>query len=244
MTRDKLPEAAAPPPPPVRRPVERSHRGGAWKVAYADFVTALMALFIVLWMMNSTEKVKQSVAGYFRDPRGYTTKLGAGPAGSGEGLSFHGQTAADLQKQIDLALHRMPDFQKLGGHVQLSVTGEGLRIELLETDQGMFFVTGSARPTDAGGRLLRVLAAELAGMPNGIVIEGHTDARPFRNTAIYSNWELSVDRANSARRLLEEYGVRSAQIVEVRGFADQRLFRPQAPDEPANRRVSVVVKFQ
>ena len=244
MTRDKLPEAAAPPLPPVRRPVQRSHRGGAWKVAYADFVTALMALFIVLWMMNSTDKVKQSISGYFRDPRGYTAKLGAGPAGSGEGLSFHGQTAGDLQKQIDLALHRMPDFQKFGGHVQLSVTGEGLRIELLETDQGMFFVTGSARPTDAGGRLLRVLAAELARMPNGIVIEGHTDARPFRNTAIYSNWELSVDRANSARRLLEESGVRSAQIVEIRGFADQRLFRPQAPDEPANRRVSVVVKFQ
>ena len=244
MTRDKLPEAAAPPLPPVRRPVQRSHRGGAWKVAYADFVTALMALFIVLWMMNSTDKVKQSISGYFRDPRGYTAKLGAGPAGSGEGLSFHGQTAGDLQKQIDLALHRMPDFQKFGGHVQLSVTGEGLRIELLETDQGMFFVSGSARPTDAGGRLLRVLAAELARMPNGIVIEGHTDARPFRNTAIYSNWELSVDRANSARRLLEESGVRSAQIVEIRGFADQRLFRPQAPDEPANRRVSVVVKFQ
>jgi len=244
MTLDKLPEAAAPPLPPVRRPVQRSHRGGAWKVAYADFVTALMALFIVLWMMNSTDKVKQSISGYFRDPRGYTAKLGAGPAGSGEGLSFHGQTAGDLQKQIDLALHRMPDFQKFGGHVQLSVTGEGLRIELLETDQGMFFVSGSARPTDAGGRLLRVLAAELARMPNGIVIEGHTDARPFRNTAIYSNWELSVDRANSARRLLEESGVRSAQIVEIRGFADQRLFRPQAPDEPANRRVSVVVKFQ
>ena len=246
MARDKPPEAAAPPPPAprVRRSFQRSHRGGAWKVAYADFVTALMALFIVLWMMNSTAKVKESISGYFRDPRGYTTKLGAGPAGAGEGLSFHSQTAGDLQKQIEQALHRMPDFKKIGGNVQLSVTGEGLRIEMLETEQGMFFISGSAKPTDTGGHLLRVLGAELCTMPNQIVIEGHSDARPFRNAGVYTNWELSVDRSNAARRLLVESGVRTAQIVEVRGFADQKLFRPEDPNDPRNRRVSVVVKFQ
>jgi chemotaxis protein MotB len=245
MIRGKPPDAAAPPPtPPIRRPVQASHRGGAWKVAYADFVTALMALFIVLWMMNSTDAVKKSISGYFRDPRGYTTKLGAGPAGAGEGLSFHGQTAGDLQKQIELALHGMPDFHKIRGNVQLSVTGEGLRIELLESEQGMFFVSGSASPTDSGGNLLKVLGTELAKMPNGIVIEGHTDARPFRNAGNYSNWELSVDRANAARRLLNESGVPLAQVVEVRGFADQRLYRPEDPSDPHNRRVSVVVKFQ
>ena len=188
--------------------------------------------------------MKKSISGYFRDPRGYTTKLGAGPANAGEGLSYHGQTAGDLQKQIELALHGMPDFHKIRGSVQLSVTGEGLRIELLETEQGMFFVTGSAKPTDTGGNLLKVLGTELGKMPNGIVIEGHTDAQPFRNAGGYSNWELSVDRANAARRLLEESGVRIAQVVEVRGFADQRLFRPENPNDPRNRRVSVVVKFQ
>jgi len=244
MIRGKPPEDTPFPIQPVRRPPQQGHHGGAWKVAYADFVTALMALFIVLWMMNTTEKVKQSITGYFRDPRGYTARLGAGPAGSGEGLSFHGQTAGELQRQIELALHRMPDFHKLGGNVTLSVTGEGLRIELLETEQGMFFVTGSARPTETGGRLLKVLAAELAKMPNGIVIEGHTDSRPFRNTVGYSNWELSVDRANTARRLLQESGVPTPQVVEVRGFADERLFCPQQPNDPRNRRVSVVVKFQ
>jgi len=245
MTLGKPPESAAPPPAPrARRSFQRSHRGGAWKVAYADFVTAMMALFIVLWMMNSTEKVKQSISGYFRDPRGYTTRLGAGPAGAGEGLSFHGQTAGDLKKQIEQALRRMPDFKKIGGNVQFSVTGEGLRIEMLETEQGMFFVSGSAKPTDTGGHLLGVLGAELGKMPNQIVIEGHSDARPFRNAGDYSNWELSVDRSNAARRLLQESGVRIAQIVEVRGFADQRLFRPEDPNDPRNRRVSVVVKFQ
>jgi len=245
MTRGKPPEAAAPPPvPPVRRSFQPGHRGGAWKVAYADFVTAMMALFIVLWMMNSTDKVKESISGYFRDPRGYTTRLGAGPAGAGEGLSFHGQTAGDLQKQIELALHRMPDFKKIGGNVRLSVTGEGLRIEMLETEQGMFFISGSAKPTDTGGHLLKVLGAELGKMPNDIVIEGHSDARPFHNAGDYSNWELSVDRSNAARRLLRESGVRPKQVVEVRGFADERLFRPDDPNDPRNRRVSVVVKFQ
>jgi chemotaxis protein MotB len=245
MTRGKPPEPAPPPPlPPVRRPHEKNHRGGAWKVAYADFVTALMALFIVLWMMNSTSKVKESISGYFRDPRGYTSKLGAGPAGAGEGLSLRIPTAGDLQKQIEQALRRMPDFKNIGGHVQFSVTGEGLRIEMLETEEGMFFISGSPSPTDTGGRLLKVLGSELARMPNQIVIEGHSDARPFRNGGSYSNWELSVDRSNAARRLLLDSGIRSGQVVEVRGFADQKLFRPEQPEDPRNRRVSVVVKFQ
>jgi len=128
--------------------------------------------------------------------------------------------------------------------VRLSVTGEGLRIEMLETEQGMFFISGSAKPTDTGGHLLKVLGAELGKMPNDIVIEGHSDARPFHNAGDYSNWELSVDRSNAARRLLRESGVRPKQVVEVRGFADERLFRPDDPNDPRNRRVSVVVKFQ
>ena len=246
MSLGKPPEkpAAEPAAPRSRGSSQRSHRGGAWKVAYADFVTALMALFIVLWMMNSTQKVKQSISGYFRDPRGYTTRLGAGPAGAGEGLAYRGEKAGDLQRQIEQALRTMPDFGKIGGNVQFSVTGEGLRIEMLETEQGMFFVSGSPRPTDMGGHLLEVLGTELGKMPNDIVIEGHSDARPFRNAGGYSNWELSVDRSNAARRLLEDAGVRAGQVVEVRGFADHRLFRPEDPEDARNRRVSVVVKFQ
>ncbi len=229
-------------PPPQRR-----HGGGAWKVAYADFVTALMALFIVLWMMNSTQKVKASITGYFRDPRGYTHKLGAGPGSAGEGLALHGKTAEDIKREIEMALHQMPEFDKFGGNIQMSVTGEGVRIDLTETEQGMFFISGSAHPTGTGTRLLQALAVELAKVPYPIAIEGHTDARPFRLTDpanLYGNWELSVDRANAARRLLQTYGVRPNQVVEVRGYADQRLLNPNNPDDPRNRRVSVVVKFQ
>jgi len=240
------PPQPAPPLAPVRR-AERPKRGGsAWKVAYADFVTALMALFIVLWMMNSSTKVKASISGYFLDPRGYTHKLGAGPSNSGEGLALNRHSLAHLQNQIEKALRQMPEFPAIEGHVHFSVTGEGLRIDLLETEQGMFFVSGSPEPTQAGEELLRVLGAQLAKMPNLVAIEGHTDSRPFRGSAgagRYGNWELSTDRANAARRLLLAYGVRPGQIAEVRGFADRKLLHPANSEDPANRRVSVVVEF-
>jgi chemotaxis protein MotB len=241
-----LPEGTSP-PPPLRRPraLERRHNG-AWKVAYADFVTALMALFIVLWLMSSGERVKASVAGYFRDPRGFTRSLGAGPSGSGEGLQVHHDNVGDVRRQIEQALHDMPEFARIRDNVKFSVTGEGLRIDLLETEQGMFFVSGSTTPTAAGAGLLTVLAREIAGLPNALVIEGHTDARPFRNasaTAGYSNWELAVDRANAARRILNACGLRPGQVAEVRGFADNRLFNEKDPADPRNRRVSVVVRF-
>jgi chemotaxis protein MotB len=232
--------------PSVRRAVPDIRHGGAWKVAYADFVTALMALFIVLWLMSSGQKVKESVSGYFRDPRGYTHKLGAGPAAAGEGLVVDKNNLSLIRDQIQQALQRVPDFPKIRQNIKISVTGEGLRIDLLENEQGMFFVTGSAAPTPAAQRLLATLAGELGKMPNLIVIEGHTDALPFRDDApgaTYGNWELSTDRANAARRLLVQSGLRANQIVEVRGFADQHLLNEENPTDPRNRRVSLVVRF-
>lgn len=246
-----VPKNPDPPPPPlpprIRRPFRPVHSGGAWKVAYADFVTALMALFIVLWMMNASQRVKASVTGYFRDPRGYTQKLGAGPAAAAEGLPIDHRNVRDVQKQIEESLHRMPEFPKVHDYVKFSVTGEGLRIDLLETEQGLFFVTGQPSPTPAGDHLLQLLAAQIGQMPNGLVIEGHTDSRPFRNSAPssgYSNWELSTDRANAARRILHAHGVRPQQVVEVRGYADQKLLDPRDPQNARNRRISLVVKFQ
>jgi chemotaxis protein MotB len=239
-------DVGAPALVPARRMQPRRH-GGAWKVAYADFVTALMALFIVLWLMNSSDKVKASVTGYFRDPKGYTRTLGAGPAGSGEGLKMDRRSLPELQKQIQQAMRKMPEFEKIRGNIVMSVTGEGLRIDLLETDKGMFFVAGNAAPTAWGQRLLETLGRELGRMPNPVVVEGHTDARPFRNTGpanVYTNWELAADRANAARRLLNGSGVRAGQVKEVRGFADQKLFNEKDPFDPRNRRVSVVVKLE
>jgi chemotaxis protein MotB len=229
----------------MRQPFARSH-GGAWKVAYADFVTAMMALFIVLWMMNSTQRVKASITGYFRDPKGYTRTLGAGPSSTGEGLPVDHRNVSQIQKQIEEALRSVPDFPRIRDHVQFSVTGEGLRIDLLETEQGLFFVTGSPSPTPEGERLLQSLAAEIGKMPNRVVIEGHTDSRPYRNavpSSGYGNWELSTDRANAARRLLYAHGLSPQQVVEVRGYADQKLLEESNPESARNRRISLVVKF-
>jgi chemotaxis protein MotB len=240
------PEPALPPPLPARRGSPEGHHGGAWKVAYADFVTALMALFIVLWMMNSGTRVKESVSGYFRDPRGYTRTLGAGVGTSGEGLTVNRKNVHGVQDQIESALRKMPEFRAIRNNVLFSVTGEGLRIDLLETEQGLFFATGNTSPTSSGEHLLEVLAEELGKMPNQLVIEGHTDARPFRNSTLsgrYTNWELAADRANAARRILHTYGVHAEQVVETRGFAAQRLLEPKDPESPRNRRISVVVKF-
>jgi chemotaxis protein MotB len=239
--------------PPVRlvstglpRPLPRGHRGGAWKVAYADFVTALMALFIVLWMMHASARVKQSVSSYFHDPRGFASQQAARSANAAEGTKQQPQNIQDVQQQLEAALRRSPEFDQIRKHVQFSLTVEGLRIDLTETEHGMFFVSGNAAPTEAGEHLLKLLGAEIAALPNTVVIEGYTDARPYRAadaTTGYTNWELSTDRANAARRLLCLAGARARQVVEVRGYADEKLLNASEPNDAKNRRVSLVVKF-
>ena len=221
-----------------------AHHGGAWKVAYADFVTAMMALFIVLWLMNSDASTKNAVAGYFRDPSGSASGTGSGAAGSGELLALARDDMGKLKEHMEGVLKQLPDFQKLQGQVQMTVTGEGLRVELLESETGVFFETGNAQPTDSGTSLLTTMATELGKLPNRIAIEGHTDSRPFAGRRQYTNWELAVDRANTARRLMQTSGLRADQVTQVRGFADQRLKTPKAPEDPSNRRVSIVVQYK
>jgi chemotaxis protein MotB len=151
---------------------------------------------------------------------------------------------ANLKERLENAIDSLPQFTQLKNNIDMTVTGEGLRLELLETEKGMFFESGNSRPTGAGNELLQTLAEELSRLPNPIVIEGHTDARPFSNGGGYTNWELSVDRANAARRMMQAKGVRADQIKQVRGYADQHLRDPKAPDNAANRRVSVIVQYQ
>jgi chemotaxis protein MotB len=207
-----------------------------------------MALFIVLWMMGASAKVKSSVGGYFKDPREFARTVAAHSAAGPDPAPAASprDDMEELRKQIERALTAMPEFALLRDNVKFSVTTEGLRVDLLETEKGMFFVTGSPEPTPAGQVLLRVLAKQMAQLPNHLAIEGHTDAKAFRNAspeAGYSNWELASDRANAARRLLHGFGVRPDQVVEVRGFADQRPYNVKDPYDSRNRRVSVVVRF-
>jgi len=219
------------------------HHGGAWKVAYADFVTAMMALFIVLWLLNSSKQVQEAVGGYFKDPTGTSKKVGSNMQGAGENFILSRDNMPKLKEQLQSAMRQMSDFDKLQSHIEMTVTAEGLRIELSESANGTFFDSGSAKLNADGAGLLITLAQELAKLPNKLSIEGHTDSQPYAPSASYGNWELSVDRANAARRVMQANGIRPDQITQVRGFADQRLRKPEAPLDPANRRISLIVQY-
>jgi chemotaxis protein MotB len=219
------------------------HHGGAWKVAYADFVTALMSLFIVLWLMNTSQKVRQAVAGHFNDPRGHANETGTDQSGTNENLALTENNIADLKIKIEESIRKMNDLKALQNQIQITITPEGLRIELLETKDGTFFDTGSATLNQNGRELLVMLAGQLGGIPNRISLEGHTDAQPYASKDGYGNWELSTDRANAARRVMEASGLRANQVSQVRGYADQKLRVPSNPMDPSNRRISMIVQY-
>lgn len=228
-----------------KKVIHGGHHGGAWKVAYADFVTAMMSLFIVLWLMNSSDQVKKAVAGYFKDPSGHSAQNGTGKSGVtiNDNVGISKDDMSKLKEKLAAAIEQSPEVAKLKDQVVMTVTGEGLRIELLEKAQSTFFETGNAEPTPSGREMLQLLAEQLGKLPNRLSVEGHTDAHPYVSKTGYSNWELSADRANAARKLIQQTGVRTDQVADVRGYADQRLRNPNDPLSPSNRRVSIVVKY-
>lgn len=220
-----------------------AHHGGAWKVAYADFVTALMSLFIVLWLMNSSKPVQEAVGGYFRDPYGTAKKMGTQMGGTGDASAPKKEDMARLKEDLMKAMGKMKDFEKLKKLIEITVTPEGLQIELMEDPHGTFFETGSAEPTPILQSVLKILCPEAGKLPNTISIEGHTDSKPYSGARVYGNWELSTDRANTARRLMESSGLHPNQVVQVRGYADRKLRKPQQPLDSSNRRITVIIQY-
>jgi chemotaxis protein MotB len=221
------------------------HHGGAWKVAYADFVTAMLALFIVLWLLGSSDKVQKAVGGYFTDPTGKGTEAGNGLRGSrSESLAIPKDDMSKLKEKLEQAVKDSSSLKKIKEHVIFTVTGEGLRVELLEGKGSTFFESGNSLPTELGKDLLKRLAEEIGKLPNKVTMEGHTDSTPYLGNAEYSNWELSSDRANAARRWMQQNGMRDDQVTQVRGFADQSLRNPAHPNDPGNRRVTLVIMYQ
>lgn len=232
------------------------HHGGAWKVAYADFVTAMMALFIVLWILGQDDSVKANIAHYFNDPIGFAE--GKGPSiidGQGNKI-IAPKILTDLeQKKVERERLEMmgeslvnnlldQDFKNLVDQIDIEVTDEGLRIEIMESNNDAFFEVGTASLKKSAKGILAVIGKQVAQLKNKIVIEGHTDSRPFSNGLNgYSNYELSADRANSARRALIESGLDSNQIEEIRGYADNRLRNADNPFDVVNRRISIIVKY-
>jgi chemotaxis protein MotB len=230
------------------------HHGGAWKVAYADFVTAMMAFFLVMWLVNQPQDIKDAVAGYFKDPGIFEFESGRSPIASGAGLvgAGNGSQRTDVEsataaleraaERIKEQIKAIPGFKNLQDQVEIKVTAEGLRIELQEGGEDTFFDSGSARVKGQTQQVLRVIAKELAGLSQAIAVEGHTDAAPFGRDRAYTNWELSADRANAARRIMETAGLPATHVKAVRGFADTILRTPEEPFNPRNRRVSIVVQ--
>jgi chemotaxis protein MotB len=238
-----------PPTPPRTQPIiikrkaaHHGHHGGAWKVAYADFVTAMMSLFIVLWLMSQSSKVKAAVAGYFNDPRGTASQLGTTMNGTGIPTPVPATDLNALKARLEQEIKASKDLQKLSKQIEITITSEGLRIELLEDKNGTFYESGSAHLSDNGQQLLALLGRELKTLPNHLLIEGHTDATQYSSGAEYTNWELSADRANAARRLMQADGVRGDQVTQVRGYADQLLRVQSNPYDPSNRRITILVK--
>ena len=217
------------------------HHGGAWKVAYADFVTAMMALFMVLWLLSASQETQKAIGGYFQDPSGNGKLIGSDMAGAGgQSIDLAEKDMEKLKEKIAQSLKESSKFKELQDKIVMVVTGEGLRIELLETDTGTFFESGSPVPTVQATEIIGKLAQEVGQLPNKVFIEGHTDSKQFAGE--YSNWELSTDRANTTRRIMHAHGIREDQVVQIRGFADQHLRKKDNPDDPSNRRISIIVQ--
>ncbi len=226
------------------------HHGGAWKVAYADFVTAMMALFLVLWLVSQADtKVKEAIAQYFRSPGVFDTQKG----GVLEGSKKVSKAPEDLTSQTDeQALMNLgenlrkkfetrPEFSKYKDQVKIEVTDEGLRIQILDKAERVSFPVGSAELNDEAKAILNEIAQTICTMPNPLKIGGHTDSRVFPSANGYSNWELSADRANAARRALQNGCVKLEQVQRIIGYADTDPIDPSDPFAPANRRISITV---
>jgi chemotaxis protein MotB len=226
-----------------RKATHDTPHGGAWKVAYADFVTAMMALFIVLWLMNTSDHVRKAVAGYFNDPMGRSRDTGTDRSGTDDNLPVTRDNIDQLKQRLEDSIRKMNDLKSISNQIEITVTPEGLRIELLESKNGTFFESGSSTLNANGNELLGMLAKQLGSVPNQLSIEGHTDSKPFSSTSGYTNWELSTDRANAARRVMQSDGLRTNQVSQVRGYADQRLRVPTNPLDPSNRRISLIVQY-
>jgi chemotaxis protein MotB len=278
--------------------------GGAWKVAYADFVTAMMAFFLVMWLVTAVSKDKRAaIFEYFKNPSmesGKTVKPAPGQMGPGgastspinlgggldaprtlasrkpdiganPNLPFREQIAdrkfddkssdqpqteeqarervkeaehkklETLMEELKEAVSKSQALQPFKDQLLLDITPEGIRIQIVDAQNRPMFDVGSARLRDYTQNILHELTPYLSSVPNRISITGHTDIRPYPGQGGYSNWELSADRANAARRALVMAGLPDAKIARVVGLSSSVLFDKQDPQSPINRRISIVI---
>jgi len=270
------------------------HHGGEWKVAFADFATAMMAFFLLLWLLGFADDIqKGAISEYFQNPAGvqgpggastsmidfggsqssavtpppqdFANKLGADQqsgldqggtakdqdrekvhtAMSDEEIEEKAKKAENkrlrsLLDQLKTAIAESPNMKRFQDQLLLDITPFGLRIQIIDKANRAMFDLGSARVKPYAARIVREIAKIINQVPNAISISGHTDARKYRRTA-YSNWELSSDRANAARRALIQGGLDAKKIGRVVGMGDSAPYDAKNPLAPINRRISIVV---
>ena len=263
------------------------HHGGAWKVAYADFVTAMMAFFLVMWLVASvTKEQRAAMFEYFKNPsmeEGKSVKAAKGVNGPGgastsvinlgggldamktairkeTGLSAGSQTqptdleaakrlAAEVEhKQLDSlmkdlreAINKSQALQPFKDQLFLDITPEGLRIQIVDAQNRPMFDLGKSKLKDYSAAILHELSSYLNTVPNHISLSGHTDTTPYVAKNGYTNWDLSADRANAARRALEAGGLNADKVARVVGLSSVVLFNKDSPRDPINRRISIIV---
>jgi chemotaxis protein MotB len=250
------------PPKPriiVKKAHGGGHHGGAWKVAYADFVTTMMALFIVLWIVGQNAGTREAVARYFKEPGAFNQKrsstLVEGSAGIlpdqllversravDEERAHEDRALREAAEHFTEMLEEMGVLETLRSQIDIEMTPEGLRIELRERDGSPFFRLGSAAVVPEMKPILENLARVLRKLPNHITVEGHTDSRQYSRRDDYSNWELSTDRTNAARRIMEAAGLAPGRIDRVVGHADRLPVVPDDRLNAANRRITIIVR--
>jgi chemotaxis protein MotB len=275
----------------VKKVIGGGHHGGAWKVAYADFVTAMMAFFLLMWLINTTSpEQKRGIADYFAPASVSRSTQGSDGLLGGTAFQQDGARASGTNRQIDAelnpeslrsegggdangeqagkidsaatssqiaarregaefssaeaslrqALQDMPEFAELSKHLIMDQTPEGLRIQLVDQEGRAMFQGSSAEPLPRTRRLLEAVAKAIENLPNRVSISGHTDAT-LPSGSGYTNWDLSSDRANAARRILEAQGIDSDRVYQVTAKAASEPLYPDDPEQPANRRISIVL---
>jgi chemotaxis protein MotB len=268
----------------VKKGGHGGHHGGAWKVAYADFVTAMMAFFLLLWLLSATtEEQKEGIADYFTPSTVTESNSGSGQILGGQTMSDEGALVsdrapvginmrlpspdtpvseaevdqlakeleaqekarfADAEEKLKAAVQAVPELSELSDQVLVDYTPEGMRIQLVDAREQSMFELGSAAPRQRTRELLALVAEAIADLPNDVAVKGHTDATPYSGDGDYGNWELSADRANASRRVLAQAGLDEARIGQVVGRADQDPLLPDAPTDPQNRRIAIVLLNQ
>ncbi len=251
--------------------------GGAWKIAYADFVTAMMAFFLLMWLLGSVDGAKlKGISEYFQTP--LKTSLLGGPSsgasniimpGGGRDLMQQGMSAGDgpspvrkpdssgqdeasekvearkmqeMKRKLETLIEDSPKLQPFKKQLLLDVSSEGLRVQIVDEQNRPMFALASAQLQPYAQDILREIAPVLNGMPNRISLAGHTDATPFAGGGkSYSNWELSADRANAARRVLIGGGLDEGRLIRVIGLSSAVLLEPDDPLNPNNRRISIIL---